>query len=88
MLEAAGHRRPRRAVWPDGLTEREVDVLRLLAQARSSRQIAAELCITEKTVRNHIDHVYTKLGVSNRVGASLYAVQHGLAGNFPDPVGG
>jgi HD-GYP domain-containing protein (c-di-GMP phosphodiesterase class II) len=85
VLEAAGHRRPRRAVWPDGLTEREVEVLRLLAQARSSREIAAELHITEKTVRNHVDHVYTKLGVSNRVGASLYAVQHGLAANFPEP---
>ena len=68
--------------------KREVDVLRLLAQARSSRQIAAELTISEKTVRNHIDHVYTKLGVSNRVGASLYAVQHGLAGSFPDPARG
>jgi HD-GYP domain-containing protein (c-di-GMP phosphodiesterase class II) len=85
VLEAAGHRRPRRSGWPDGLTGREVDVLRLLAQARSSRDIAHELHISEKTVRNHIDHVYTKLGVSNRVGASLYAVQHGLAGNFPDP---
>ena len=85
VLAAAGHRRPRRTVWPDGLTEREVDVLRLLAQARSSREIARELTISEKTVRNHIDHVYTKLGVSNRVGASLYAVQHGLAGSFPDP---
>ena len=60
-------------------------MLRLLAQARSSREIATELTISKKTVRNHIDHVYTKLGVSNRVGASLYAVQHGLAGGFTGP---
>ncbi|HET7388098.1 MAG TPA: HD domain-containing phosphohydrolase [Nocardioidaceae bacterium] len=86
VLEAAGHRRRRRSAWPDGLTNREVEVLRLVARARSNREIAAALFISEKTVRNHVEHVYTKIGVSNRTGASLYAVQHGLTGSFPDPV--
>jgi HD-GYP domain-containing protein (c-di-GMP phosphodiesterase class II) len=84
VLEAAGHRVPRRKVWPAGLTTREVEVLRLLTQGLSNRGIAAELCLSEKTVRNHVEHVYAKLGVSNRTGASLFAIEHGIAGNFPN----
>lgn len=57
-------------------------MLRLVADARSNRQIAHELSISEKTVRNHVEHVYTKLGVSNRIGASLYATKHGLVGTY------
>jgi HD-GYP domain-containing protein (c-di-GMP phosphodiesterase class II) len=84
VLEVAGHR-PRRAAGtgaapnrPDGLTDREVDVLRLLARGLSSRQIATRLVIAHKTVRNHVEHIYTKVDVTNRAAASLYAVQHGL----------
>ena len=85
VLEAAGQRVPRRRVWPAGLTTREVEVLRLLTQGRSNCAIAAELCISEKTVRNHVEHIYAKLGVSNRTGASLFAIEHGIAGNSPNP---
>lgn len=78
VLEAAGHEAGRRAAGPSGLTAREVDVLRLVAQGLSSKQIAARLVIAPKTARNHIEHIYTKLGVTSRVAASLYAVEQGL----------
>ena len=85
VLEAAGHRVPRRKAWPAGLTTREVEVLRLVAQGRSNRGIADDLSISEKTVRNHVEHIYSKLAVSNRTGASLFAVEHGIVGSFPSP---
>lgn len=78
VLAAAG-RRSARGTWPAGLTDREVDVLRLVATATPTREIAARLGIGEKTVRNHIDHVFAKTGTSNRVGLSLFALTHGLA---------
>jgi HD-GYP domain-containing protein (c-di-GMP phosphodiesterase class II) len=80
VLAAAGHRASRRTPWPAGLTDREVEVLRLVAQGRSNREIAAELCITGKTAGNHVEHVYAKLGVNNRTQASLAAIDRGLAG--------
>ncbi len=79
VLAAAG-RPSARGAWPAGLTDREVDVLRLVASAMPTHEIAARLGITEKTVRNHIDHVLAKTGTSNRVGLSLFALTHGLAG--------
>ncbi|HUO39065.1 MAG TPA: HD domain-containing phosphohydrolase [Mycobacterium sp.] len=82
VLAAAGHRASRRTPWSAGLTAREVEVLRLVAQGRSNREIAAELFIAEKTARNHVEHVYAKLGVNNRTQASLAAIDRGLAG-FP-----
>jgi HD-GYP domain-containing protein (c-di-GMP phosphodiesterase class II) len=78
VLVAAGHRVQRRKEWPAGLTTREVDVLRLLARGLSSKEIAQELVITPKTARNHIEHIYAKIGASSRVPASLFATQHGL----------
>jgi HD-GYP domain-containing protein (c-di-GMP phosphodiesterase class II) len=78
VLAAAGHSVGRRHEWPAGLTSREVDVLRLVARGLSSKQIAAELVITPKTARNHIEHIYTKIDASSRVAASLYATEHGL----------
>jgi HD-GYP domain-containing protein (c-di-GMP phosphodiesterase class II) len=82
VLAAAGHRALRRTPWPAGLTDREVEVLRLVAQGRSNRQIAAELYIAEKTAGNHVEHVYTKLGVNNRTQASLAAIDWGLTGSL------
>ena len=82
VLAAAGHRASRRMPWPAGLTNREVEVLRLIAQGRSNREIAAELYIAEKTAGNHVESVYTKLGVNNRTQASLAAIDRGLTG-FP-----
>lgn len=79
VLESAGHPAPRRAARTDGLTAREVEVLRLVAQARSTRDIARTLFISEPTARHHVEHIYSKIGVSNRTGASLYALRHGIA---------
>jgi HD-GYP domain-containing protein (c-di-GMP phosphodiesterase class II) len=78
VLAAAGHAVTRRREYPAGLTSREVDVLRLLARGMSSRQIAERLVISPKTARNHIEHIYTKVGTSSRAGASLFAMQSGL----------
>jgi DNA-binding CsgD family transcriptional regulator len=78
VLAAAGHRVTSRREGPAGLTAREVDVLRLLARGLSSKEIAACLVISPKTARNHIEHIYVKIGASSRVTASLFAVQHGL----------
>jgi HD-GYP domain-containing protein (c-di-GMP phosphodiesterase class II) len=80
VLEAAGHRPSRRAARPAGLTRREAEVLLHVAQGLSNREIASALWISEKTVRNHVEHIYAKIGVSNRIGASLYATRHGLSG--------
>ena len=63
---------------PAGLTAREVEVLRLLAQGLSGKQIAARLVISPKTARNHIEHIYAKTGLSSRAQVSLFAMQHGL----------
>jgi HD-GYP domain-containing protein (c-di-GMP phosphodiesterase class II) len=80
VLHAAGHGQRRRREGPGGLTARELEVLRLVIRGLSSRQVAAELVISEKTARHHIEHIYTKLGVSNRISATLFALQHGIVG--------
>ncbi|GEK87470.1 HD domain-containing phosphohydrolase [Microbacterium aerolatum] len=81
VLSVAGHE-ARRVRSDDGLTAREREVLAHVARGLSNRQIAETLVLSEKTVRNHMEHVYVKIGASNRVGASLYALQHGLATPF------
>jgi HD-GYP domain-containing protein (c-di-GMP phosphodiesterase class II) len=78
VLSAAGHRVRRRREGPAGLTAREVEVLRLLAQGMSNKEIAERLVIAPKTAGNHIEHIYTKIDASTRVAASLFALQHGL----------
>jgi HD-GYP domain-containing protein (c-di-GMP phosphodiesterase class II) len=78
VLAVAGHRATKRREGPAGLTAREIDVLRLLARGLSSKQIASELVISPKTARNHIEHIYAKIGASSRVTASLFAMQQGL----------
>ena len=79
VLEAAGGAPLGvRQGYPAGLTEREAEVLRLLAQGRTNREIAEALVITEKTAGHHVEHIYGKLGVSTRVGAALFAMQHDL----------
>ena len=78
VLEAAGHRVPRRREALAGLTAREVEVLILLARGMSNKQIAERLVITPKTAGNHVEHIYAKIGASNRAAAAMFAVQHGL----------
>jgi DNA-binding CsgD family transcriptional regulator len=78
VLEAAGHRLPRRRETLCGLTAREAEVLILLARGLSNRQIAERLVITPKTAGNHVEHIYAKIGASSRAAAALFAVQHGL----------
>ena len=78
MLEAAGHRLPRRREAVAGLTAREVEGLILLARGLSNRQIAQRLVITPKTAGNHVEHIYAKISATSRVAAAMFAVQHGL----------
>lgn len=61
-----------------GLTDREMEVLRLVGQGSSNREIAAALFISEKTAKNHLTHIFEKLGVTDRTQAALYAVRSGL----------
>ncbi len=60
------------------LTAREIDVLRLLAQGRSNREISKALSITDQTVKSHVSHILGKLGVCSRTQAALYAIEAGL----------
>lgn len=78
VLQAAGHGAGRARSRPDGLTPRELDVLRLVARGASNKEIAESLVISPKTARNHVERAYAKIGVTNRIGASMYALGHGL----------
>jgi DNA-binding NarL/FixJ family response regulator len=62
----------------DGLTAREVEILKMLATGMANKQIAYKLKISEKTVRNHVSNMYEKLGIYDRAQAVLYAVRKGL----------
>ena len=62
----------------DGLTVREVEIMKLLASGQANKQIARKLGISEKTVRNHVSHMYEKLHIYDRSQAVLYAVRKGL----------
>jgi NarL family two-component system response regulator LiaR len=70
---------PKTPLTAEPLTEREVDVLRLVAQGRSNRDIADELVITEMTVRTHVSNILSKLHLASRTQAALYALREGLA---------
>jgi HD-GYP domain-containing protein (c-di-GMP phosphodiesterase class II) len=79
VVEAAGQPRPRPlGGHPEGLTDREVEVLRLLARGATNREIAAALVISVRTAEHHVQHIYDKLGNSTRAAAALFAVEHGL----------
>jgi DNA-binding CsgD family transcriptional regulator len=81
VLEAAGQAgKPARSAWPAGLTDREVEVLRLLTTGLSNKQIARRLTLSPKTVGHHVEHIYAKLEVSTRAGATLFAMEQGLVG--------
>jgi DNA-binding NarL/FixJ family response regulator len=79
VLAAAGHStRTARRQLVGGLSEREIEVLRLVARGNSMKQVARLLTISEKTVDNHIQHIYNKIGVSTRAGATLFALEQDL----------
>ena len=61
-----------------GLTQRELEVLRLLATGKTNRAIAAELVLSEKTVARHVSNIFTKLDLSSRAAATAYAYEHQL----------
>ena len=88
VLQAAGQGdgRRRRRANPGGLTDREVEVLACLALGSSTKEVAATLTIAPKTADAHIQHIYTKLGVTTRAGATLFAVEHGLVDRARDRV--
>jgi HD-GYP domain-containing protein (c-di-GMP phosphodiesterase class II) len=78
-VAAVGHVRIRLAAgWPAGLTDREVDVLRLACRGLTREDVGQRLGISAKTVSRHLENSYGKIGVSTRAGAALFAVQHGL----------
>jgi len=70
---------PKIPLTPEPLTEREVGVLRLVAQGQSNREIAEQLVITEMTVRTHVSNILGKLHLASRTQAALYALREGLA---------
>jgi HD-GYP domain-containing protein (c-di-GMP phosphodiesterase class II) len=78
VVEAAGQRVPR-VERPAGLTEREVEVVAMLARGRQTKQVARALGISVKTADRHVQNAYRKIGVSTRAGATLFAMEHGLA---------
>ena len=77
-LARLGAVRDRRAELPGALSEREVEVLRLVATGRTNREIAASLAISAHTVARHVQNIFVKLGLSSRAAATAYAYEHGL----------
>lgn len=79
ILETAGHpTRLPRARWPADLTDREIDVLQLAVRGATNRRIAAQLFVSEDTVKTHLRHIYEKVGCSSRARLALFAMENGL----------
>lgn len=79
MREVAGRTSPSQEQAPHvSLTEREIGILRLIAEGRSNKEIAAALNLTEGTIKGYVSTIFDKLGVEDRTQAALYAVKHGL----------
>ena len=70
-----------RPIFPAGLTDREVEVLRLVAAGKTNKQVAAELYLSVKTVSRHLSNIFTKVGVTSRAAATAFAFQHNLVAN-------
>jgi DNA-binding NarL/FixJ family response regulator len=64
--------------YPAGLTDREVDVLRLVAQGLSDAQVAEQLVVSPRTVHSHLSSIYGKLGAKSRTAATRFAIDHNL----------
>jgi DNA-binding NarL/FixJ family response regulator len=78
-LDRAARLQATRGPHPAGLSAREVEVLRLVAQGKTNREIAETLVLSERTVINHVSHIFAKTGMDNRAGAAAFALRHGLA---------
>jgi HD-GYP domain-containing protein (c-di-GMP phosphodiesterase class II) len=78
VLAAAGHAAVATREPPAGLSPREVEVLALVAEGCTNRQIAERLVISKRTAEHHVQHVYSKIGVTSRPAAALFAIQHDL----------
>ena len=78
VLEARGVAFKRKSAWPGGLSDREVEVLRLVAVGRTNKDIGALLGMSPRTAQKHVMNVYDKLGLESRAGLALYALEHGL----------
>ncbi len=83
VAEAAGLPR-RRTAWPNDLTDREVEVLRVLARGLSNREIADTLVLSPRTVQHHLASVYDKINLRTRAGAAVFAIENGLVPAAPD----
>ena len=80
ILDLAGTPTRVDADQPAGLTDREIDVLRLVARGDTNKGIARQLRISPRTVQRHVAHIYDKIGVTSRAGAALFAAEHDLTG--------
>src|SRR5205085_9913309 len=78
VLVAAGHPARRKPTAPAGLTPREVEVLVIAARGGTTRAVATTLGISPKTAGNHIERIYSKIGISSRAEAAMFAMHHGL----------
>jgi DNA-binding NarL/FixJ family response regulator len=78
VADAAGHSLKKPVTRPAGLSDREIEVLRLVARGCSNREIARRLFISPRTAEHHVSHIYTKVGVTSRAAAALFAMEHGL----------
>ncbi|SDB37668.1 helix-turn-helix transcriptional regulator [Bauldia litoralis] len=78
LARVAAVAKPSALARPDGLTPREVEVLRLVATGKTNKAIASELALSERTVDRHLSNIFTKIDVSSRAAATAYAFQHKL----------
>jgi HD-GYP domain-containing protein (c-di-GMP phosphodiesterase class II) len=78
VLDGRGGTPPRRPTRPSGLSEREVEVVRLVAIGRTNKEIGVLLGMSPRTAQRHVMNVYSKVGLESRAGLALYAVEHGL----------
>ncbi len=78
VLEVQGHAPRRRSDYPRGLSEREIEVLRLVAIGRTNPEIGTLLSISPRTAQRHVMNIYDKVGVSSRAALALFAIEHHL----------